>query len=81
MVMMPKDYERVMKSLPLSKKDEEAIGKIVETSSEITIADIRLKTLSVWIFFNILCQYITHHVDSHLKKEHLERAMRRNFHF
>lgn len=78
-VTTPEDYIEVMEALPLANKDVDAIGKVVETSSDLRIQDIRLKTLSYWLFFNILCQYVTHHVESHLKRVNIEAAMRRQF--
>jgi hypothetical protein len=78
---MPNEYERVMMALPLANKDIEAIGEQVEVSSGARLSDIKVKTLSVWLFFNILCQYITHEMKSHLKRAAVESAMRRSFRF
>lgn len=79
-ITMPQQYEEVMNALPLANKDVEAIGKEVEISSGISLDAMKLNTLSVWMFFNILCQYITHRMESHLKKAAVESAMRRAFH-
>jgi hypothetical protein len=80
-ITMPDQYDKVISALPLSNKDVEAIGKEVEISSGITMDAMKLKTLSVWMFFNIVCQYVTHSVNSHLKRAAIEGAMRRAFIF
>jgi len=80
-ITMPNEYERVINALPLANKDVAAIGEEVEVSSGITMDAMKLRTLSVWLFFNILCQYVTHRVESHLKKAAIESAMRRAFYF
>jgi len=78
-VTTPQEYEKVMTNLNLSQKDQDAIGQEVEISSNIMMDDLRTKTLSYWIFFNLLCQYLTHSIKSHLKRAQIENTMRRNF--
>lgn len=78
-VTTPEEYEKVITDLNLSKKDQDAIAQEVEISSNITMDDLRTKTLSKWMFFNILCQYFTHSVKSHLRRAQIENAMRRTF--
>ena len=78
-VTTPKEYENVISQLGLSQKDEEAIGKEIEVSSNLVISDIQTKSLSYWLFFNILCQYLTHRISSHLKRVQIENVMRRVF--
>jgi hypothetical protein len=78
-VTTPQEYEKIMTNLNLSQKDQDAIGQEVEISSNIMMDDLRTKTLSYWIFFNLLCQYLTHSIKSHLKRAQIENTMRRNF--
>lgn len=72
-------YEHVMDNLKLSKKDQDAIAQEVEISSDIMVDDIKTKTLNQWVFFNIICQYLTHSVKSHLKRVKIENSVRRAF--
>jgi hypothetical protein len=61
-VTTSEDYERVMNTLDLGKNHTEAIENEIEISSDITLDDIRTKTLSYWVFFNLISQYITHKI-------------------
>ena len=72
-------YEEVIEKLPLAQKDVVAIGNEVEISSNIMIDDIKTRTLTMMLFFNILCQYTTHRVQSHMKRINIENGMRKVF--
>jgi len=80
-VLTYNEYEKVMNNVGFTKKDREEIGNIIETSSDITMDAIRTKTLTYWVFYNILCQYITHKVSTETENKRvvLERQMRRFF--
>uniref|UniRef100_A0A6M3MED0 DUF932 domain-containing protein n=1 Tax=viral metagenome TaxID=1070528 RepID=A0A6M3MED0_9ZZZZ len=73
------EYENVMEALPISEKDREAIGEEVEVSSDIRMDAIKTKTLTFWLFYNILCQYLTHKVTSEIKRANIQNAMRNFF--
>lgn len=74
-----KEYETIMESLPLAQKDVIAIGQEVEIGSNIMLDNIKTRTLTMMLFFNILCQYTTHKVQSHIKRVNIENAMRKSF--
>lgn len=78
-VVTPEKYEKIMEQMPLSKKDLKVVESEVEVSSEIMLDAIRTRTLSMWIFFNILAQYCSHHITNHGKRVAVERAMRKAF--
>jgi len=75
----PNDYERVMGTLEFGKNHTEAIEREVEVSSNVTMEDVRTKTLSYWLFFNVLSQYITHKVESPVRREYFFDRMRSAF--
>lgn len=77
--VLPAEYERVMETLPLTDRDVKLIGEEVEVSSDLVIDDLRTKTLTMWIFYNILAQYITHRIQSENRRYQLENAARRAF--
>jgi len=74
-----KEYEDVMTALPLSEKDREDIGNEVEVSSDIMMDSIKTNSLSYWLFYNILCQYVTHKVKSEIKRVGIQNSMKRFF--
>jgi hypothetical protein len=78
-VVRPEEYNHVMETLPLTKTDLTAIGEEVEVSSDLILEDIRTKTLTMWLFYNILAQYITHRIQSENRRYQLENAARRAF--
>jgi hypothetical protein len=78
-ITTPNDYERVMSQLDLGKRAQEEINQTVEISSNLTMEDIKLKTLSYWLFFNIICQYVTHRVASLNRRIELEARVRNAF--
>jgi len=78
-VTTPDDYERVMKTMDFGERHNEALEREVEVSSNITLNDVRTKTLNYWNFFNVLSQYITHQVPSPLRKEQFFDRMRSAF--
>ena len=78
-VTQVEDYERVIAGLGLGKRATEEIGTLVEASSDITIDAIRTKTLTYWLFFNILSQYITHRITSENRRIHAQDQMRKYF--
>ena len=61
-VTTPNEYERVMNKMEFGQRHTRDIEKEVEVSSNITLEDIKTKTLSYWMFFNIISQYITHKI-------------------
>ena len=73
------EYEYAMKELDLTKKEQEAVHEQVEISSNLMLDDMKTKSLSYWVFFNILSQYITHHVTSPIRKAKLESRARKIF--
>lgn len=73
------DYEEVMTALPFSERDKEAIEEEVEVSSDIRMDDIKTKTLTYWLFYNILCQYVTHKIGSEIKRANIQNAMKKYF--
>ena len=58
----PDDYERIMNTMEFGERHTRAIETEVEISSHVTIDSLRTKTLSYWMLFNIISQYITHRV-------------------
>lgn len=73
------DYERVMIALQLGKRAMAEIEQTVEVSSNQKIEDLKLKTLNYWMFYNIITAYVTHKVESPLRKADLQARMRRIF--
>jgi len=78
-VTTPDQYERVMEGMDMSKKQVEEIEQEVEVSSNIMLEEVKQRSLSYWMFFNILSQYITHRVASQNRRVSLENRMRRFF--
>lgn len=76
-VLAPDQYEQIMEQLPLGKKQRKEIRTEVEVSSGISLE--QQKHLTWWIFFNILCQYVSHRIKSNLRRIEIERVMRRVF--
>jgi len=79
-ILKTDEYDMVMETLDLSKKDTEAIEQEVEIRSDMMLEHDRYRTMSVWIFFMLLTQYITHKTSSmkRLRLEHnLQTAMNR----
>jgi hypothetical protein len=74
-----KDYETVMTGMKWNKKEEEALGHEIEKSSGITIDDAKMRTLSYWLFYNLVAQFITHKVESAIRLERLRGRMQRMF--
>jgi len=60
----PEQYEYIMTHMYLADKHQEAIHEEIEVSSGIRLDDIKVKTLTYWMFYNIITQYITHKVTS-----------------
>lgn len=75
----PAEYEGVIKTMNLGERAVEEIEREVEISSGLMLDDIKLRTLSFWLFFNIFAQYITHRVRSQVKQVELQARMRRAF--
>jgi hypothetical protein len=73
------DYEHVMNVMNFSDGHLESIGNEVEVSSEITLDDIKTKTLSYYLFFQILSQYITHRVKSQMRQQYFFDRQRTAF--
>ena len=73
------EYEHVINNLPLSNKDRKAIEKEVEKQSEVILPNQKILTLSKWAFYNIITTYITHRVNSQIKRANLETALRKIF--
>jgi len=73
------DYERVMIACQFGKKAMAEIEEEVEVSSNKMIHDIQLKTLSYWFFYNILMQYVSHKVESRIRKAEFQARMRKVF--
>jgi len=73
------EYEYTMKELNLTKNEQEVIHQEVEVSSNLMLDDMKTKSLSYWMFYNIICQYITHNVQSQIRKVNLETKARKIF--
>lgn len=73
------EYEYVMNTMKFNKAETEEIHSVVEKNSGVTLTDIKTKTLTYWIFYNILTQYITHKVQSKLRKFQLNEQLRKVF--
>jgi len=71
------EYERVMTNIGLNKKETQLINDEVEISSDIMLDAIKTRTLSKWIFFNIIMQFITHRVKSVIKQASMRDRLRR----
>lgn len=77
--------------LELNKKETGTLIEEPETSTNLSIEIWRMfqemgenyqdkvEQMTKWIFFNILTQFITHHVRSQMRRVHLESAVRRRF--
>lgn len=73
------EYEHVMSTMKFNKAETEEIHEVVEKSSGIGLDEIKTRTLTYWIFYNILTQYITHKVKSKLRKFQLNEQLRKVF--
>ena len=73
------EYEQVMTEMDFSKKDSEAIHEEVEANSNIIQDNLKRKTLSKWVLYNILTAYVTHQVQSEIRRTNLESKLRRVF--
>ena len=78
-VVLPVQYEIVMEQLPIGKRGMEELHQTVEVSSQLTLDDIKTRSLSLWMFYNILCQYATHKSTSHLRRVQIETAIQSAF--
>jgi len=78
-ITLPEDYEHAITTCQFGVKAQEEIAKEVETSSKQTIDELRLRTLSYWIFYNILAQYVTHKVKSRIRQAQYQAQMRKVF--
>lgn len=75
----PEVYERIINGMELGKKEQETIGNEVEIASAVILEEIKLKTLSYWLFFNVVTQFITHKVQSELRKRVLQQRASQMF--
>lgn len=73
------EYETVMNGLDLRKKELEEVHEEVEASSNIMLGDVKRKSLTFWVFYNILCQYITHKIPNEHRRLLLQNEMRKYF--
>lgn len=73
------DYERAMDTLSFTSRETEEIEQEVEVSSDIRLDDIKTRTLTYWVFFNIIAQYITHKVENGVRRANLQGRMRQVF--
>jgi len=82
-ILQPSEYEHVMKGMTASggmgKKAVEALEDEVEAGSGIRINDPRCRTMTMWLFFNVLTQYITHRVKSAQRQADLQLRVRDSF--
>jgi hypothetical protein len=74
-----KDYERVMDGLGLNQTEQAAIGGVVEASSGIKLEEVKQRTLEYWLFYNIVAQFVTHKVESEVRRARLQAQMARLF--
>jgi len=73
------DYERVIEGIGFNGKEKEALHEEVEISSDIKLDDLRLKTLSYWMFYNLVAQYVTHKVFNQIRRANMMARMSRLF--
>lgn len=73
------EYEHVVETLPLTKTEVKEIGETVEVSSGVKVEDLKIKSLSYWLLFNIVTQYVTHRVQSEARRVRIEAAMTKAF--
>lgn len=78
-IVTPREFEEIMGSIPFNQREMVEVGSEVEVTSDIQLHNIRLKTLTFWLFYNILSQYITHKVSSDLRKIQLYQALNQSF--
>jgi len=77
-VIGEQEQEQILKRVaPFTKTDINLINQEVEISTGAMAQ--QHQTLTLWIFYNILCQYISHRITSHLKKVKVEASMRNVF--
>jgi hypothetical protein len=72
----PDDYESMVGSLGFGQRAESRLGDLVEIDSNLTIEDMRLRTLSKWNLFNLVTQFISHEVQSENRRIQLETRLR-----
>jgi len=74
------DYESIMRGMRFGKKAQNLVEEEVEVSSGLYLNDpTKMRTLTVWLFFNILAQYITHKVRSPMRQEQYRESLRSGF--
>lgn len=78
--------EEILDKVGFNKTDRAAVEQEVEIGSQATLLDnesppwFREVAISKWILFNILCQYITHHMRLNMAKQlHFQNRVRRLF--
>jgi len=76
-VMEQAQIAKAMEDMDLREKEVDGINNVIETSTGITL--LANQVVTKWIFFNILSQYITHHVSSINRQVELEARMRKIF--
>ena len=73
-VLDVKQVENTLESMQLRQKERNEIEELSETHSHATV---NTPDISQWILFNILTQYITHHVKSVQRQVELETRLRK----
>jgi len=73
------EYEQVMETMNFYKKEEEEIHQEVEISSNLSLDDLHLRTLTYWTFYNLIAQYITHRIQNVIRRAEFTARMARAF--
>ena len=75
----PEDYEQTIERCQFGIRAQEEISQEIEASSDQMIHDIKLRTLSYWLFYNIIAQYVSHKVKSRIRQAQYQAQMRKIF--
>jgi len=73
------EYERIVRGIGFNKTQLEEIHEEVEVSSNVRLDDFRIKSISYWVLFNLITQYITHRVENPVKQHRLNGRVRQLF--
>ena len=78
-VLRPDEYEQVIKDLDLGKKEQEHLEDVVEVRSNLRLDDLKVRTTTLWIFFQLVMQFITHNIHRQMRQIELQERARKAF--
>ncbi len=74
------EYENIVTGLKLNKTQTEDLHREVEVSSGVRLEDQKLQAITLWAFYNIVTQFITHRIENQVVQQRMMGRVRRLFH-